>query len=78
VMLDAGSHRLIEGTATDGLILRAPGGVDFSSSFHLAPNTTTIAVGKTGQGTGGGRPITYSFFAQSVLAGPRTALAPAR
>jgi hypothetical protein len=71
VLLDGASHRLIEGTATDGLLLRAPVGVDFTAPFNLASNRSTIAVGKTGQGAGDGQPITFSFFAQSVNAGPR-------
>jgi hypothetical protein len=71
VLLDGKSHRLVEGTATDGLLLRAPVGVDFTAPFNLASNSSTIAVGKTGQGAGDGQPITFSFFAQSVSAGPR-------
>jgi hypothetical protein len=71
VLLDGESHRLVEGTATDGLLLRAPAGVDFTAPFNLAPNSSTIAVGKAGQGAGDGQPITFSFFAQSVNAGPR-------
>jgi hypothetical protein len=71
VLLDGVSRRLIEETATDGLLLRAPVGVDFTTPFNLASNSSTIAVGKTGQGAGDGQPITFSFFAQSVDAGPR-------
>lgn len=71
VTLDSGRYRLVEGTAADGLILRAPAGVDFSAPFHVAPDSSTIAVGKTGQGAGGGQPITYSFYAQAVRSGPR-------
>ncbi len=71
VLLDGEAHRLVEGTATDGLLLRAPAGVDFTAPFNLAPNSSTIAVAKTGQGAGDGQPITFSFFAQSVSAGPR-------
>jgi hypothetical protein len=71
VLLDGVVHRLIEGTATDGLLLRAPAGVDFTAPFNLAPNSSTIAVGKAGQGHSRGKPITFSFFAQSVSVGPR-------
>jgi hypothetical protein len=71
VLLDGVPHRLVEGTATDGLILQAPGGVDFSAPFNLAPNNSTVAVGKVGHGSSGGRPITFAFFAQSVSVGPR-------
>jgi len=71
VLLDGSSHRLIEETATDGLLLRAPVGVDFTVPFSLAPNSSTIAVGKAGQGANSGKPVTFSFFAQSVITGPR-------
>jgi hypothetical protein len=73
VRLDGASHRLVEGTASDGLVLRAAPGVDFSAPFNMAANSSTIAVDKTGQGPGGG-PITYSFFAQTIAAGPRAPL----
>lgn len=73
VLLDGISHRLIAETAADGLILRAPAGVDFTKPFNLAPDRSTIAVGERGRGSGGGKPITYSFFAQSVSSGPRAA-----
>jgi hypothetical protein len=73
VLLDGVSHRLIEGTATDGLLLRAPVGVDYTAPFNLASNSSTIAVAKTGQNVGSGEPITFSFFAQSVSVGPRSA-----
>lgn len=73
VLLNGSLHRLIEGTATDGLLLRAPAGVDFTAPFNLAPDSSTIAVGKAGQGSSGGKPVTFSFFAQSVSVGPRFA-----
>jgi hypothetical protein len=74
VLLDGASHRLIEGTAADGLLMSAPAGVDFTAPFNLAPNSATIAVGKVGHGVGGsGSPITFSFFSQSVSVGPRSA-----
>jgi hypothetical protein len=71
VQLDRGSYRLVEGTAADGLVLRAAPGVDFSAPFNIAANSSTIAVAKTGQAAGSGRPITYSFFAETTLARPR-------
>jgi hypothetical protein len=70
VLLDGEPHRLLSGTATDGLLLRAPGGVDFTAPFNFAPNSRTIAVSKEGS-TAGDRPITFSFFSQSVSVGPR-------
>jgi hypothetical protein len=71
VLLDGASHRLVGGTATDGLLLSAPAGVDFTAPFNLAPNSSTIAVGKSRQGASGRKPISFSFFAQSVSVGPR-------
>jgi hypothetical protein len=76
VLLDGVSHRLVEATAADGLILRAPAGVDFSRPFKLAPDSSTIAVGEAGGGSGAGKPLTFSFFAQSVSSGPRVAPPP--
>jgi hypothetical protein len=73
VLLNGVSHRLVEATAADGLILSAPAGVDFSGRFKLALDSSTIAVNKAGGGSGGGKPLTFSFFAQSVSSGPRAA-----
>ena len=73
ILLDGVSHRLVEETAADGLILRAPPGVDFTPPFNFPPDSSTIAVSEKGQGSGAGKPITYSFFAQSVNSAPRAA-----
>ncbi len=78
IRLNGHVHRLSEGTAADGLILRAPAGVDFSPPFNLASNSATIAVDESGTRPGAGRPITFSFFAQSVSGGPRPATSGAR
>ena len=72
IVLDGVSHRLVAGTAADGLVLRAPARVDFAPPFNVAPNNTSVAVGKVGQGATGGNPITFSFYAQSVNVGPRS------
>lgn len=58
--------RLVEGTAGDGLPLRAAAGVDFPRPFNMAPQATNIAVTKLGQVGTSGRPITYSFYTESV------------
>jgi len=72
VVLDGGPpHRLLEGTAADGLVLRAPAAVDFTRPFKVAPDAATIVVTKGGQSRSAEKPITFSFFAQSVSAGPR-------
>jgi hypothetical protein len=73
VLLDGSKHRLLPGTAADGLLLRAPATLDYTPPFNLAPNPATIAVGKAGQRPGGGKPLTFSFYAQSLSARSRTA-----
>ena len=75
VILGGVAHRLVQETATDGLLLRAPANLDYSPPYAFAPNATSIAVATVGQGPSGGRPIAYSFFAQPVTAGPRPASA---
>jgi hypothetical protein len=70
VLLDGVAHRLVEATAGDGLLLRAPAGVDYPAPFGLAPNSATIAVTENGQSASGGRPITLSFFSQTVRGSP--------
>ena len=71
ILLEGVPHRLIAGTAADGLILRAPPAVDFTPPYNLAPNVSTIAVRKVGQFEGSGKPITYPFYAEPVTDGPR-------
>jgi hypothetical protein len=75
VVLDGAPHRLIVGTAADGLPLRASPGADFTAPFNMATDTTTIAVTKNGQRPAAGEPITFSFYAQSFSAGARSAAA---
>jgi hypothetical protein len=72
VLIDGVSHRLVPGTAGDGLVLRAPAGVDFSPPFAVAPNATSISVELQGRQPGG-HPITYSFYEVPVSVGPRYA-----
>ena len=72
--------RLVTGTASDGLPLRASPGMDYAPPFNIAPNITTIAVLKGGQAPTTGGPLTFSFYAQSFDAAPVApayALAPA-
>ncbi len=69
VVLNGAAHRLVEETASDGLLLRAPARVDYAAPFNLAPNSTTIAVEKVGALPLPGAPITYSFYSQSVSLG---------
>jgi hypothetical protein len=64
VVLDGGAYRLVEGTAGDGLALRATSGLDYPPPFSLVPQAKTIAVTKIGQ-RAAGRPITFRFYSQS-------------
>jgi hypothetical protein len=73
VRLNGPPHRFLEATAPDGLLLRAPAGVDFSGRFKLAPDSPTIALAEKGGGAGVGKPLTFAFYAQSVTTGPRAA-----
>jgi hypothetical protein len=71
VILDGQApKRLVAATAADGLPLRASPGVDLPAPFNLAPGAATIAVSRSGLGPTGGKPLTYSFFAQSVTPPP--------
>jgi hypothetical protein len=76
IILDGIQHRLVGATASDGLLLRAPAGVDFTAPFNFAPNSNSVGVIKAGQGSGGGLPITFAFFSQSVSAGSRAVPSP--
>jgi hypothetical protein len=66
VVIDGAVHRLVEETASDGLLLRAPARVDYPVPFNLAPDSTTIAVEKSGAIPLGGDPITFSFYGESL------------
>jgi hypothetical protein len=70
VVLDGTPFRLVEGTAGDGLLLRAAAGADYPPPFNLAPNATTIAVEKGDSNVGSGDPLRFSFYAQSVARAP--------
>lgn len=72
VSLNGVSHRLIPGTANDGLVLRAPADIDFAPPFEVAPNASSIAVTLEGSQPGG-HPITYAFYEVPVSVGPRYA-----
>ncbi|MEA2422319.1 MAG: hypothetical protein QOF55_1418, partial [Thermoleophilaceae bacterium] len=62
ISLDGVAHRLIPGTATDGLLLRADPAIDYSPPFALAPNPSTISVSLKDSGRSGGTPLRYDFF----------------
>ncbi len=66
VLLNGVSHGLVEETAADGLLVRAAPAADYKPPANLAPNSTTIAIAKVGGGAGGGTPLTYTFYAQSI------------
>lgn len=69
ILANGATYRLVEGTASDGLLLRAAPDVDYASPFNLAPQVRTIEFHKVGQGAGG-QSLTLSFYVQSVTAGP--------
>ena len=54
------SHRLVQETARDGLILRAPAAVDFARHFRLAPNAPRSPCTATARRPAGGRSPTPS------------------
>lgn len=59
IALDGNRSRLVAATAIDGLLLSAPPRSDYAPPFAMAPNATSIAVGRDG-GQPGGR-LTYRF-----------------
>lgn len=67
IRLDGGPpHRLVTGTATDGLPLSAGPAADFKPPFNVAVGARTIAV-QLGPGAPADRDaITYSFYEQSI------------
>jgi hypothetical protein len=69
------AHRLVEGTAGDGLPLNVPAKLDYPKPFSVTQDVNKLAVTKAGQSVrhGGGPPtgpITYSFFAVSIRPWP--------
>jgi hypothetical protein len=48
IALDGEQHRLVPATAADGLLLTVPPNADFPAPFAMAPNPSTIAVGRDG------------------------------
>lgn len=70
IFLEGVLHRFVEGTAKDGLLLRAAPGVDYGVPFNLAPNPSTIAVGKAGQGLTVENLLIFKFYAVSVTSAP--------
>jgi hypothetical protein len=57
--------RLVPGTATDGLPLRASPRMGYAPPFNIAADAQTIAVLKGSGGSSSGQPITFSFYEQS-------------
>lgn len=67
VRLDSGPrHRLVPGTATDGLPLRASPGVDYPAPFDIAADAQTIAVLRAGTPQRRGQPIRYAFYTETL------------
>ncbi|MEK6277290.1 MAG: hypothetical protein AABM29_04675 [Actinomycetota bacterium] len=65
---DPTPHRLVPGTAADGLLLNAPGDVDFPPPFALAPAARTLVFRKGSSSD----PLEVDFYAMPVrpLRGP--------
>ncbi len=71
IYLNGSAFRLITGTATDGLLLRASPGVDYPQPFNLSVNAYRIAVTEgsdpsTPRSAGAGTPLTFAFYAQRL------------
>jgi hypothetical protein len=66
VLLDGTPYRLVEGTAGDGLLLRAPAASDYPAPFNIAPGANTIAVAKGDPEPTSGTPITFSFYSEPI------------
>jgi hypothetical protein len=56
-------HRLVPGTAADGLVLDVPRGLDYSPPFALSPGARTLSI------TGTGGPVTLALYAMSLATG---------
>lgn len=61
-------YTLIAATAADGLLLRAPRGIDFPGPFALAPNGDTVTFFL--EGGGADQPIEVDFFSMPVRPTP--------
>jgi hypothetical protein len=71
ITLNGVRHRLVGGTASDGLPLRASAGLDYPAPFNLVPDASTISVSEDGQGPTSGGQITYSFYVERVAGFPQ-------
>ncbi len=67
IRLNGGTpRRLVPGTATDGLPLRASPGVDYMAPFNIVADAQAIAVLRDGTTSTRGQQITFAFYAQTV------------
>lgn len=66
VILDSVSYRFVEGTAADGLLLRAARAADYPVPWNFAPDATTIGVAAGGRSPTAGTPITFAFYDESL------------
>jgi hypothetical protein len=66
VILDSVPYRLVEGTAADGLLLRAAPAADYPVPWNFAPDDTTIGVMAAGRSQTVGTPITFAFYEESL------------
>ncbi len=66
IVLDGTPHRLVPGTAADGLLLTAPPAADFPGPYRLAPNPRTISLGIVGPQSAQHARLKLSFSAVSI------------
>jgi hypothetical protein len=66
VVLNGAPHRLVTGTAGDGLPLRAAPGLDYPPPYNVASGAETIALTKGSAAPSGGSPLTLTFYSVSL------------
>ena len=66
VILNGAPHRLVGGTAGDGLPLRMAPGLDYPAPFNVAFGAQTIAVTKGSGAQSGGSQLTFTFYSVSL------------
>jgi hypothetical protein len=68
IHLDNGRHRLVPGTARDGLVLSVPPNADYPAPWNIAANPTTLTVTSEPGGIPGNATITYEFEEMPIRA----------
>ncbi len=68
ISLDGRRYRLVAATAPDGLLLTAPAAVDYPSPLAMAPNPSSIAIGRDGGEPDGS--LDYEFVEVPIRSEP--------